>query len=387
VACASTGRRRACSARRRPTTRGSSRRPGERFTLDGDLPPAGARDLHSEPVPGGRGGASGTGRADGGAVGLAGGAAGDGRARFDQPVVPGGYAWWYIDALSEDGTVGLTVIAFVGSVFSPYYARAIRRGAAEPENHVAINAVVYGPRAKRWAMTERGADALHRSASHVCVGPSSLRWCGDDLVVEIDEWSVPVPLRLKGTIRVRPRMLAREEYALDAAGRHRWRPIAPVADVECRFSSPGIAFRGHGYVDTNSGSEPLAAAFRSWTWSRGIERDRTLIAYDVEPRHGHRPGLGLACHADGRIEPVEPPPSTALPAGPIWRVARSMRSDAGNPAESVRTFEDTPFYTRSLVDASWQGRRHPAMVESVDLDRFVSPWVQMLLPFRMPRLG
>ncbi|MCK7475445.1 MAG: hypothetical protein MZV49_22675 [Rhodopseudomonas palustris] len=29
--------------------------------------------------------------------------------------------WWYIDAISDDGTEGLTIITFVGSVFSPYY--------------------------------------------------------------------------------------------------------------------------------------------------------------------------------------------------------------------------------------------------------------------------
>ena len=46
---------------------------------------------------------------------------------FDTPVAPGGYAWWYIDALSDDGRCGLTIIAFIGSVFSPYYALARRR--------------------------------------------------------------------------------------------------------------------------------------------------------------------------------------------------------------------------------------------------------------------
>jgi len=45
-------------------------------------------------------------------------------------VKPGGYAWWYVDALSADGRFGLSIIAFVGSVFSPYYALARRRGAA-----------------------------------------------------------------------------------------------------------------------------------------------------------------------------------------------------------------------------------------------------------------
>ena len=50
---------------------------------------------------------------------------------FDQPVAPGGYLWWYIDAISDDGQYGLTIIAFVGSVFSPYYALARGLKAAE----------------------------------------------------------------------------------------------------------------------------------------------------------------------------------------------------------------------------------------------------------------
>ncbi len=45
---------------------------------------------------------------------------------FDRPVVPGGYAWWYVDGISADGEDAITVIAFVGSVFSPYYAAARR---------------------------------------------------------------------------------------------------------------------------------------------------------------------------------------------------------------------------------------------------------------------
>ena len=76
--------------------------------------------------------ASGAGRADGGDIGPAGSAGFDAGSRFDQPVPHNGYAWWYVDGLSDDGRYGLTVIAFIGSVFSPYYARARRRGDGRP---------------------------------------------------------------------------------------------------------------------------------------------------------------------------------------------------------------------------------------------------------------
>ena len=84
-------------------------------------------------------------------------------------VEPGGYAWWYVDATSDDGVYGLTLIAFIGSVFSPYYKLS---GRARPDNHCAINVSLTGPRASAWAMTERGARNIDRGRDHFAVGPS-----------------------------------------------------------------------------------------------------------------------------------------------------------------------------------------------------------------------
>jgi hypothetical protein len=79
----------------------------------------------------------------------------------------GGYIWWYLDAVSDDGKYGLTLIAFIGSVFSPYYAWS---GWKNPFNHCAINVALYrlDGAGGRWAMTERRADQLDRSAHYVC---------------------------------------------------------------------------------------------------------------------------------------------------------------------------------------------------------------------------
>ena len=75
----------------------------------------------------------GAGGADGGAVGQDRGGLPDGqsgleRPEFDWPVPPGGYCWWYVDATSDCGQFALTVIAFVGSVFSPYYHWVVPQG-------------------------------------------------------------------------------------------------------------------------------------------------------------------------------------------------------------------------------------------------------------------
>ena len=70
------------------------------------------------------------------------------RPAFDGAVAPGGYRWWYIDAFSDDGQHGLTIIAFIGSVFSPYYklerARATRQSRRDQRRAVRAAAASAG---------------------------------------------------------------------------------------------------------------------------------------------------------------------------------------------------------------------------------------------------
>lgn len=277
----------------------------------------------------------------------------------------------------------MTVIAFVGSVFSPYYASARRRGAAEPEDFCAVNVALYGAGGHRWAMTERGRRWMSRGPDLFRVGPSGLRWDGRALEVSIDEMSVPIPRRLKGRIRLEPVVSPGVDFAIDGAGRHRWRPIAPRARVSLAFDKPGLSWEGDGYLDSNHGSEPLEAGFRSWHWSRAADGDGAIVLYDTVRRDGSRGRLALRFAADGAVSPFEPPPECRLPTT-LWRIGRATR---GPGARVVETLEDTPFYARSLVATTIEGRALTTFHESLDCDRFAARWVQTLLPFRMPRRG
>lgn len=301
----------------------------------------------------------------------------------------GGYAWWYVDALSDDGAHGLTLIGFIGSVFSPYYAARRRVDPqADPTDHCALNVALYarpgsgGPR--RWAMTERGRGALARDATSLAIGPSALQWRADALQIELDERTMPWAGRLRGTVRVHPLAIAGGSHALDAAGAHQWRPIAPCARVEVDLTHPALHWRGSAYLDSNLGDAPLERDFESWDWSRAtLARRRSAVLYDVRRRDGSTLSLALDCDARGRVEPFEPPPRQALPTTG-WRIARATRGDPGL-TRVQQTLEDTPFYARSLLTMRLHGQTAPAVHESLSLDRFASRWVQALLPFRMPR--
>ena len=267
--------------------------------LDGSVPAAGFAHANPGAISRGWQLPSGSGRADGNPVGEARRTERFGGPRFDLPVPHGGYSWWYLDALSDDGHYGITIIAFIGSVFSPYYAAHRHRVGAE------------------WA--------------------DPLAHC-----------------------------------------------LAPCARVDVDLKRPGLTWSGSGYLDMNSGSAPLERDFVDWSWSRAALKSGTAILYDVTRRNGRDLAVAIKVDPSGRVENVDLPPRAVLPST-LWQVARETRADANKGAKITATFEDGPFYSRSLLSTHILGERVPAVHESLSLDRFKAPWVQFLLPFKMPR--
>ena len=310
-----------------------------------------------------------------------------GRPRFDAPVPDGGYLWWYLDALSDDGTHGLSIIAFVGSVFSPYYAWARARGGgvAPADQFCALNVALYGAAGQRWAMTERGRSSIARTAERYTIGPSSIALEGDDVVVRFDEWSLPIPRRIRGTVRLKPGAWCGFVAGLDAAGRHRWGPMAPCARIEVELDAPRVRWSGPAYMDSNEGDDPIDHAFHDWDWSRARMRDgSTTVIYDVRAPQGSRV-IAQRFLRDGRSEPFDAPPRQGLPASPIWRIERGVRTDTHHPARVLETLEDTPFYVRSTLSSSVLGEPVVAIHESLSLPRLRSLPVRLMLPWKMPR--
>jgi len=304
--------------------------------------------------------------------------------RFDQPVAENGYRWWYLDAISDDGRHGLTLIAFIGSVFSPYYAWARRRGRGNPLAYCAINVALYGPNGG-WCMTERGAAAVARERQALAIGPSALRWDGDALFAELSEWTAPLPRRVRGRIRLHPTVFHNQSIALDPDGLHQWTPIAPAARVEVEFDQPGLRWSGAGYFDHNAGQQPLEQCFDNWFWSRAATGQGPVVLYELQCSSGTRNALALHFDRAGNRHALPAPEAASLPRT-RWRLERPARSEDGR-TELQATWEDTPFYARSLMTTRLLGERVSAVHESLSLSRFAKPWVQWMLPFRMPRRG
>ena len=302
---------------------------------------------------------------------------------FSQPVPAGAYRWWYVDGFSDCGQFGITLIAFIGSVFSPYYFRSRHRGRAQATEHVSLNAILYGPRKARWCMTERGSHALNQAATRLAIGPSALQCTPQGLQIEIHERAMPFGQRVEGQVSVQFDQALDECFELDDAGDHWWWPIAPSARIQVQMDRPDLSWSGSAYMDSNFGKRPIETGFSSWNWCRGHAADGSChIHYDAQLVSGKEKCLSLSISDAGEMTRIASPSRQQLPRGPVWRVARPARLPASRYVH-VNTLEDTPFYTRSQVRVDGREFMH----ESLDLGRFCRPWVQRLLPFRMPRLA
>ena len=286
--------------------------------------------------------------------------------------------------MSADGQFGLTIIAFVGSVFSPYYAWDRQRKITQPDNYCALNVALYNKQAARWAMTERGAQHCQRDEKQFTIGPSQLRWEDNTLVIDIDEIAVPLPRRVRGQVRVQADTWFDFSTPIDSAGKHRWGPLAPSARVVVDLQQPAQQWTGHAYLDSNEGDEPIDRSCHEWDWSRSLMKDgSTAVIYDIQGKTSAQDKLlALRFMPDGTVNHFQAPPRQQL-SPTAWRIQRRMRSEASVQVKDQ--LEDTPFYHRALLQSSLMGETVQSFHETLYMPRLVSPLVQAMLPWRMPR--
>ncbi|MEM1362098.1 MAG: carotenoid 1,2-hydratase [Pseudomonadota bacterium] len=283
--------------------------------------------------------------------------------------------------MRDGGGRAISIIGFIGSVFSPWYAWS---GRWDPKNHVCINVATYGP-GGRFTMTDRGRETLHKTKNSFTVGPSSMRWLGDRLVIDIDEIGAPPMVsRVRGQVTVRPTALTDVELPLSADGGHVWRPFAPTCSIEVDLNSKGWQWEGHGYFDANFGTRALEQDFSFWTWGRFPAAGGSTCFYDAQRRDGSHLEAHLQFDADGQAREIDPLPKARFRRS-LWAVYRETRGDAGVRPKQVLPMLDAPFYSRSAVETCIHGEKCVGVHEALDLRRFRSPLLKPMLAVRVPR--
>lgn len=303
---------------------------------------------------------------------------------FNIDVPPNGYAWWYIDGVDPTSGRAISIIAFIGSVFSPWYKWSGRKS---PQNNVCINVATYGPKG-RFTMTDRGHTALRQSEHQLTIGPSSLTWdeATQRLIIDINEISsLPLISKIKGRVTISPKGITNTELPLTEDGAHVWRPFAPTADIDVALNMPGWTWSGHGYFDANFGTRALEQDFNYWTWGRFPTSEGTSCFYDLELRNGQKTHHAVQFDRTGATQGIAtPPPETSFRKS-LWAVTRKTRCDVGETPKQVQNLLDAPFYNRAVVETHLKGEKSIGVFEALNLHRFRNPIILAMLAVRVPR--
>lgn len=247
-----------------------------------------------------------------------------------------------------------------------------------------MNVATYGP-GGRFTMTDRGQSALRQSENLFQVGPSSMIWDKDRLIIDVNEiGALPMVSRVRGQIILTPTAVTHVELALTDDSAHIWRPFAPTAKITVDLNGAGWQWEGHGYFDSNFGTRALEEDFSYWTWGRYPTKGGSTCFYDATRLDGSE--LAAAMHFDcaGNSSHIPLPPKAPLKRS-LWTVSRETRSDAGYRPKQVKNMLDAPFYSRSAVKTRLNGEETVGVHEALDLVRFRNPLMKPILAVRVPR--
>lgn len=281
------------------------------------------------------------------------------------PTRSGAYRWYYFDVSAGDYTA--VVIFMVGSLFSPRYARGVRKGAS-PQAHSAVNFALYEKgEPKQWVLTEYQQVSLEDDAKTLRIGGSSVRWNVDgsisvSVVDRTPLWGKPAQIEL----HVVPEARGHEAFQLVDGLPHWWQPYAPRASAKVSLPLHGLELEGRGYHDGNHGETPLGTDLRGWDWLRTHDAHSTRVVYrpwhdGVTPLHVETKA-GSVQHSRAETTKVETTKTK-------WALSVPSR---------MSLLESSPFYAR-LESGSAESH---SICEVADFKRFRSPLISWMAHFR-----
>ncbi len=283
---------------------------------------------------------------------------------------PGGFIWWYADAVDEQGN-GFVLIWSWGLPFLPGYASSERRSTPQrPEQRPSLNLSVYkNGKLDFYSLQEFAPDDCAWDGQDTWTfGPNSITSTVEDgrrrMVANLD---LPVPgssERLEGTLSVDG--VARvgnfdESSSLD----HDWSPLTGPAQssMNLKFGDVSWSSEGRGYHDRNGGRVPMhRLPFSHWLWGRLPFADKELIYYLFWQSDDSAPiALAIEISADGTtatrqdVEVSLSTPKRGL-AG-IWHrdLVLSIDGEYWCEVEHVSVLDDGPFYMRYHIYGSHYG--------------------------------
>lgn len=302
---------------------------------------------------------------------------------------PGGFAWWYADAINAAGD-GFVCIWSYGLPFLPGLASSERAGAPTvPLHRPSVNLVTY----------ERGhptSYTLQELAPHHDA-PSGTQWQFGECHFHLSRDSTRATLEgrlhlptpggepLRGTFRITGVAAAPQGAAHDVPV-HLWTPLMGAATATATFDvGERPLLRLHnasGYHDRNGGTTPIhRLGLQRWLWGRHTLGEDQVVWYLSYPADdGAEPLLWLhRTGPDGRSTlraaraTLQAPTRTWLGLR-WWRQITLNDGDAPIVVNLDPPCDSGPFYLRMQATAEQGPHRARGWAELCEPDRIDAAW-------------
>lgn len=326
-------------------------------------------------------------------------ALGDPEARGVAPGVleaHGGFAWWYLDTIDENGD-GAVIIWSYGLPFLPGYLSAARKGRGEPaRDRPSLNIAIYrGGERAFYLLQEYGrGGASMDEQGNFRFGSTRIDRVGDGQVRLRFDTAVPRSRdRLRGELLVEgpPAVLAEGQQPSEGL-EHRWCPVLGPSHVrgELTVGSERFGFDAPAYHDRNEGTQRFDdLGIDHWSWGRLVHPERTAVWYLCYAKVGPPVAWGAEFLSDGTARIVDGLEASLDgprkgPFGMTTWAQVTLTSSNGETwlrAQVGNRVDDGPFYARTVVDVEAGDRSGPGLAEwivpdRIDLDRH-RPLVRM----------
>lgn len=310
----------------------------------------------------------------------------------DLLAAPGGFVWWYFDAVDAHGN-GAVVIWSWGLPFLPGYAAASRKGAPEmPASRPSLNVVFYRNGKEDFYLLQEyphdraswdGDSTWHFGKSRFrSFIENDRRMLEIDLDLDVPGCSDPLlgQIRMQGTAR-----LSGPDEAADP--NHDWSPLVGPAQatVSAKCGNDTWEFSGRGYHDRNGGAVPMQAqGIREWIWGRipfeGFERVYYLVWPHVGEPHFHGLDIlddGTTRHAPPlrvEVESLHKSVATLFVGDKIWLSIKAKH-----------VVDNGPFYWRFIVEGQAEGQQAQGIGELLLPDKIDTAPMRPLVRMRVHR--
>lgn len=317
---------------------------------------------------------------------------------------PGGFAWWYIDLLDDNGD-GFVIIWSFGLPFLPGYLGAARAGRPVTAGcRPSLNVALYKRgRPEFYLLQEYDADQVEWRPGFWRFGQTTIeasdRGSSRKLDMHLD-CSVPRSNeRLCGTIHLSGSIPGwAEPVRIDREASHTWCPMTGPAWCQATFQVGSMApwmVAGWAYHDRNGGHRPLdRLGIDRWTWGRVVGEDKTQIYYVLWPQDSKASTVawGLDVTADGRVKlydhlQADLHDETSATFGMPYHRRVVLRQDDGTSwltSWSEHLLDDGPFYLRNHIRV--EGSEARGIGEWVDPDRIDQTWQRPFVRMRVHRM-